>query len=61
MGLWLEGFGVLLTLALRVKAVQVGVGLGFWVLGTFSSVALVRMFVEELGIESAALQELSDF
>lgn len=40
MWLWLEEFGVLLTLVLGIKAVQVGVGLGFQVLSTFSCVAL---------------------
>ena len=40
MGQRLEGFGVLLTLALGTKVVQVGVGLGFRVLGTFSCAAL---------------------
>lgn len=40
MGLRLEGFGVLLALVLGIKAVQVGAGLGFQVLGTFSFAAL---------------------
>lgn len=57
-GLRLEGFGVLLALVLGIKAVQVGVGLGFQVLGTFSFGGMV---VEELGVEAAALRDLSDF
>lgn len=52
MGLRLEGLGVLLALVLGIKAVQVGVGLGFQVLGTFSFGGVV---VEELGVEAAAL------
>lgn len=58
MGLRLEGFGVLLALVLGIKAVQMGVGLGFQVLGTFSFGGMV---VEELGVEAAALRDLSDF